>query len=354
VFVSDINNSRAVLVEVPEPEEYYLDRYREREVRRTGKRVRRAHSDVTLHSTRRPKNRKQRGETPFEKSSNSRESDDKRSQDSRDGPRQSRESRDSQAGREHRGSQDRLDDHRGSREGRAKDARGSRDDLDRHPGRRDRTTVVDVHKPKKQAPAPPQQKPKREERQSVEYSDPELGESATDSAKLRAIERERERAKEKELGLELDKMLEKDNRAYVHDEDLHIRPYSYEGKPVQQTSTKYENSVVAKMAALTETPKATYIRPAENVQSRDIPQSFHAEVTKKLETLQTVDGPLRSLDTTEGPVATSTGKHSRASRPNSAREQRRSRRGSNVTDADGMTFLELKKYCDMPWAQNRC
>ncbi|KAH3864009.1 hypothetical protein DPMN_027020 [Dreissena polymorpha] len=58
----DMNNSSAVLVEYPDKEEYYLDRYREREVRRTGKKVKRSQSDVTLHSTRRPKNRKQRGE----------------------------------------------------------------------------------------------------------------------------------------------------------------------------------------------------------------------------------------------------------------------------------------------------
>ena len=61
-----MNNSRAMLVDYAEPDEYYLDRYREREVRRTGKRVRRSQSDVTLHSTKRPKNRKQRGEAPFE------------------------------------------------------------------------------------------------------------------------------------------------------------------------------------------------------------------------------------------------------------------------------------------------
>ncbi|WAQ96874.1 hypothetical protein MAR_029564 [Mya arenaria] len=266
----DINNSRAVLVELPEKEEYYLDRYRERETRRTGKKVRRSQSDVTLHSTRRPKNRKQRGETPFDKTSTSRDSDDRGSRE-REGLRASRDS------------YERV-------EGRDRDSRERRGSRDWDGARKDRTTVVDVHKPKKQAPPPPQPKPRRDEVEAKarNFSDPELGESATDSAKLRAIERERERererAREKKLERELDKVIEKDNRAFVPDEDLH---------------------------------------------------GFHAEVTKKLENLKSGDGVPKSIDTTEGPVATSTGKHSRASRPTSAREQRRSRRSSNVTDADG-------------------
>ncbi|WAQ96819.1 hypothetical protein MAR_029509 [Mya arenaria] len=330
----DINNSRAVLVELPEKEEYYLDRYRERETRRTGKKVRRSQSDVTLHSTRRPKNRKQRGETPFDKTSTSRDSDDRGSRE-REGLRASRDS------------YERV-------EGRDRDSRERRGSRDWDGARKDRTTVVDVHKPKKQAPPPPQPKPRRDEVEAKarNFSDPELGESATDSAKLRAIERERERererAREKKLERELDKVIEKDNRAFVPDEDLHVRPYSYTGKPVQQ-STKYENSIVAKMAALTETPKATYIRPSDNFSRENLPQGFHAEVTKKLENLKSGDGVPKSIDTTEGPVATSTGKHSRASRPTSAREQRRSRRSSNVTDADGNivdAFEFLDGYSD--------
>ncbi|KAH3864010.1 hypothetical protein DPMN_027021 [Dreissena polymorpha] len=93
------------------------------------------------------------------------------------------------------------------------------------------------------------------------------------------------------------------------------------------------------MAALTETPKATYIRPnaPSDQPTREIPHSFHAEVSKKLEDLKNSDSVdvMRALDTADGPVATSTGKHSRASRPTSGREHRRSRRGSTVTDADG-------------------
>lgn len=299
-----------MLMSHPEHEEYYLDRYREREVRRTGKKVRRSQSDVTLHSTRRPKNRKQRKETPFDhdKTTRSRDSEDRSSND--------------------------------RREQRPKRSQSNEREINN-----ERTIVADVHRQKKPAPAPPNQKPKRDEIQSksMDFSDPEISESATDSAKLRALERERERNREMER-VERKKKEEYirsddysvDNRGFIDDNgtsDLNVRPYNYEGKP-----SIYESSIVAKMAAMADTPKATYINKQGIVDSRSNPkeqqptkEAFHAEVAKKLEKLQ--DKTVPPLDLTEGPVATSTGNHSRASRPTSAK--RRSRRGSNVTDQDG-------------------
>ena len=302
-----------MLVSHPEHEEYYLDRYREREVRRTGKKVRRSQSDVTLHSTRRPKNRKQRKETPFEKEKST------RSHDSED-----------------RSSNERY-------EQRPRRSQSNEREIER-------TIVADIHRQKKPAPPPPKPKPHKQDSQikSMDFSDAEISESATDSAKLRALERERERNREAELAAERKKNQENirhngysgDNRGFVDDNgytnDLNVRPYSYEGKP----ASKYESSIVAKMAAMTETPKATYINRQTFVDSsskaNEIPnppskEAFHAEVSKKLEKLQ--DRTVPPLDLTEGPVATSTGNHSRASRPTSAK--RRSRRGSNVTDQDG-------------------
>lgn len=290
-----------MLVSYPEQDEYYLDRYREREVRRTGKKVRRSQSDVTLHSTRRPKNRKQRKETPFD-----------------------------------RESQDSADD-KGNRVPR----RSQSNDRELQ---RDRTTVADVHRPKKQAPPPPKQNRDETQKQSdMKFTEPEIAESATDSAKLRALERERERNKENER--DAHKRIDdcvynseyvRDNEGFIDDNgmssDLNVRPYNYEGKPSQ-----YESSAVAKMAALADTPKATYInRQSISGNIKETPTSkeaFHAEVSKKLEKLQDMNVP--PLDIADGPVATSTGNHSRSSRPQSAKGKRRSRRGSNVTDQDG-------------------
>jgi len=297
--------------------------------------VKRSQSDVTLHSTRRPKNRKQRGETPFEKTtSKSRDSQDSHSRDSR-GDSYTKES---------------YDPYRQSRT--------SSDGYNR-----DRTTVVEVHKQKKPAPPPPKPKPKKEDyvNPPTNLHDPELTESATDSAKLRAIERERGRERERERNREIEDEMKKgrkrmqdekdkkasedykssfmrDNYGYVSDGntsvDLNVRPYNYEGQPVQQSSA-YESSVVARMAALTDTPKPVIIRQGESNMHVDTPRTFHAEVTKKLEKLKDTGRDGRPVDIADGPMATSTGKHSRSSRPASGKERRRSRRESTVTDQDG-------------------
>lgn len=326
----DMNNPRPMLHSHHE-EDYYGDKYREREVRRTGKKVKRSQSDVTLHSTRRPKNRKQRKEAPFDrqKSTGSRDSEDRNSYDQYSDRPRSR-------------SNDRELNH-------------------------ERMIVAEVHKQKKKAPPPPMPKPKRDEIQAParDYYDPEMTESATDSAKLRALERERERErlrdsekaelKRNEENQRFKSDYVSDNRGFVDDEgvsnDLRVRPYTYEGKP-----SIYESSVVAKMAALTDTPKATYANRQSFVETshkqgetNQSTQAFHAEVSKKLEELKDKKLP---LDMSEGPVATSTGNHSRASRPTSAsKERRRSRRGSNVTDQDGNVITEqafrfLEGYSD--------
>lgn len=97
-------------------------------MRRTGKKVKRSQSDVTLHSTRRHKNRIQRGETPFDrpaKSSNkSRDADDKNSNERR-GSRDSRDKYD-------KGSHDSRDSRTNDRDARRNDPR---------------TTLVDIHRP---------------------------------------------------------------------------------------------------------------------------------------------------------------------------------------------------------------
>lgn len=291
----------------PDHEEYYVDRYREREVRRTGKKVRRSQSDVTLHSTRRVKNRKQRKEAPFDRS---RDSEDKNSSDKY----------------EHRPRRSQSNDR----------------ELDRG-----RTVVADIHKQKKAAPPAPNPKPKREEIQSkhIDFHDAEISESATDSAKLRALDRERERNRGSEL-TESKRTDDHtytseyigDNRGFIGDtgtaDDLNVRSYNYEGKP-----SIYESSIVAKMAAMTETPKATYANRqsitdnSSKSNNKPATDAFHAQVSEKLEKLQDGNGP--HLDITEGPVATSTGNHSRASRPTSAKAKRLSRRGSSMTDPDG-------------------
>ena len=293
-----------MLVEYP-PNDYYVDPYRERENRRTGKKVRRSQSDVTLHSTRRPKNRKQRREAPFDRDAKS--SSKSRGSESRDSS--------NSGGKRRSRSSDRVLEDSGAYIVRA-----------------------DVHRPKKQAPPPPKPKPKRDEiqTQSMEFEDPELSESATDSAKLRAIERERQRNTDMmKANAKEPYAIGTDNPAYLDDEvriveDLNIRAYKYEGKP-----SKYENSIVAKMADMTDTPRATYVNRQSVNESESMPptrEAFHEQVTKKLENLQ--DPNPKSVDMNDGPVATSTGKHSRASRPTSAKG-RRSRRDSNVTDQDG-------------------
>lgn len=297
--VVDMNNSRAMLVDYAEPDEYYLDRYREREVRRTGKRVRRSQSDVTLHSTKRPKNRKQRGEAPFEKSDKEGHHENKR--DSKEHGHKQRSN-----------SHDRMLD-------------------------KERTTTADVHKPtRKAAPPPPKPKPHREEVQSksLDLIDPDSLPSATDSAKLRAIERNREKEQLRQASTnEVISDLGQDNYGFVpHEKDmneLNIKSYNYEGKP-----SVYESPVVAKMAELTDTPRV--VRSNQNKLSSTgndygSRESFHAEVSRKLEKIQVGANVDTRVDITDGPVATSTGKHSRSSRPTSGR----GRRGSNVTDQDG-------------------
>lgn len=302
-----MNNSRAVLVDYADPDNYYLDRYREREVRRTGKRVRRSQSDVTLHSTKRPKNRKQRGETPF----------DKEGKENRDEKREAKRHEDKRDSHEH-GHRRRHHSHE-----RVID--------------KEHTTTAEVHKPRKTAPPPPKPKPYHEEVQSksLDLIDPESLPSATDSAKLRAIERNREKEQLRQTSTnDVMNDLGKDNHAFNSNEndlnDLYIRPYNYEGKP-----SKYESPVVAKMAALTDTPRV--VRTNQNNTNGigndyGSQESFHAEVSRKLEKIQDGVKVDKSVDV-EGPVATSTGKHSRSSRPSSSRGH--ARRGSNVTDQDG-------------------
>ena len=293
-----------MLVDYAEPSGYYLDRYREREVRRTGKRVRRSQSDVTLHSTKRPKNRKQRGETPFDKREKERHHEDKH------------------ASKEH--------GHRRRRHSHDRELDG------------ERTTTADIHKPRKVAPPPPRSKPRPEEVQSksMDIMDPDISPSATDSAKLRAIERNREKEQLRQSSTnEVFHDLGRDNPGFNANEndtnELNVRSYNYEGKP-----SKYESPVVAKMAELTDTARVHVTRNNQNKlgstgDDHGSRESFHAEVSRKLEKIQ--DGVKRDniLDVKDGPVATSTGKHSRASRPTSTR----GRGGSNVADQDG-TYTE--------------
>ena len=283
-----------MLVEYPDQNDYYLDRYREREVRRTGKRVRRSQSDVTLHSTKRPKNRKQRGETPFEKPEKAKHEENKRDS------------------KEH-----------GHKPG-------------HHSHERDRTTTADVHKPRKTAPPPPKSKPRLEEVQtkSMDVLDPDIDPSATDSAKLRAIERNREKEQVRQISTsEVYHDLGTDNFGFTSNdtdlEELHIKAYNYEGKP-----SKYESPVVAKMAELTDTPRVARINQnklGKTGEEHGKRETFHAEVSRKLEKIQDGVKVENRVDVRDGPVATSTGKHSRSSRPTSGR----GRTGSNVTDQDG-------------------
>ena len=307
--------------------DYYLDRYREREVRRTGKKVQRSQSDVTLHSTKRPKNRKQRGETPFYKP------DKGKSTETRDAARETR--RDSYEYT--RGSDE------NTRNSYEHERRHRRQHSDERVIDRDRTTTtVEVHKPRKAAPPPPKHKPHREEvgSKSLDLVDPDSLPSATDSAKLRALEKNREKEQLRQSGTHaVIHDLGRDNYGFDGNksnmDDLHIKPYKYEGKPSQ-----YESPVVAKMAALTDTPRVVRSHQSNMISKGDdfgSRESFHAEVSRKLEKIQDGVKDDARVDLREGPVATSTGKHSRSSRPASSRGHHR--RGSNVTDQDGKLHL---------------
>ena len=312
-----------MLVDYGEPD-YYLDRYREREVRRTGKRIQRSQSDVTLHSTKRPKNRKQRRETPFDKTEKEKQN----------------EKRDS--GRH----EDKRDSYEHKRDSYKYDRRHRRHSDERVVDRERTTTTAEVHKPRKSAPPPPKPKPHREEvpSKSLDLIDPESLPSATDSAKLRALEKNREKEQLRQIGTnDVMNDLGRDNHGFNANEsdlnDLHIKAYKYEGKPSQ-----YESPVVAKMAALTDTPRVVRTHQ-NNINSKGEDygsrESFHAEVSRKLEKIQDGVKDETRVDLNEGPVATSTGKHSRSSRPASGRGHHR--RGSNVTDQDGKEYIFSKQ-----------
>ena len=330
-----MNNSRAMLVDYVEPD-YYLDRYREREVRRTGKRIRRSQSDVTLHSTKRPKNRKQRGEAPFDKTDKEKQTETRESA-RHEGKHHSYEHK-------HDSYEHKRNSYEHKHDSYEQDRRNRRQSDERVSERERNTTTAEVHKPRKSAPPPPKPRPHREEvrSKSLDLIDPDSLPSATDSAKLRALEKNREKEQLRQSGTNaVMNDLGRDNHGFNAKEsdlnDLHIKAYKYEGKPSQ-----YESPVVAKMAALTDTPRV--VRPHQNniISKGDdfgSRESFHAEVSRKLEKIQdSVKDNTARVDLNEGPVATSTGKHSRSSRPTSGRGHHR--RGSNVTDQDGKKHVK--------------
>ncbi|KAK3579461.1 hypothetical protein CHS0354_028265 [Potamilus streckersoni] len=153
-------NSRATLLARPENVEY-IDPYLEREHRRTGKQVRRSQSDATMHSTRRPKNKRHRHQSP---------------------------NIPSQGGK-------------------------SQVNAEIHMRRPDKTKTAAPSLP----PLSHTKKPAEETIKALDIIDPDLSPSATDSAKLRAIEK----AKEREyLGY---------NGGENSMNDLNVRPYNYSG-----------------------------------------------------------------------------------------------------------------------------
>lgn len=327
--VVDMTNSRAMLVDYVEPD-YYLDRYREREVRRTGKRIRRSQSDVTLHSTKRPKNRKQRGVAPFDKTDKEKQTE-KRDSLNHEGSHDSYEHK-------RKSYEQKRNSYEHKHDSYEKDRRSRRESDERGIERERNTITAEIHKPRKSAPPPPKPRPYREESQSksLDLLDPDSLPSATDSAKLRALEKNREKEQLRQSGTHaMINDLGRDNHGFNTNgselNDLHIKAYKYEGKPSQ-----YESPVVAKMAALTDTPRvvrhhqSNIISKGDDFGSRE---SFHAEVSRKLEKIQDGVKDKTHVDLNEGPVATSTGKHSRSSR--SASGKGHHRRGSNVTDQDG-------------------
>lgn len=312
----DINNT--MLLEYPK-EEKYLDRYREREVRRTGEKVHRSQSDVTLHFTQRPKHRKQRGGGPFEHDKNS--SKLKNNKDNK--------------------IVDRFSEKRNGNHSNDKEIKREEE----------KPTLLPSSKCKEEMHVA-----------SAKLSNTIILESAADTAKRKAIQYENERQRPNELAKTQQKedysVYISDNFGFISDEfsdsGLHVRPYYYEGKP-----TKNASSVVAKMAALTDAPNATFVnrQGINNIRivSPPLNNVFHNEVTKKLEQLQLKnDSTPHSVDSTDGPAATSTINHSRASKQNSSRDRRRSRRGSGVTDQDGNVVTEqafefLDGYSDGEW-----
>ncbi|KAL3876877.1 hypothetical protein ACJMK2_034659 [Sinanodonta woodiana] len=161
-------NSRATLLARPENLEY-MDPYLEREHRRTGKKVRRSQSDATMHSTRRPKNKRHRHQSP------------------------------------------------------------------NHPSNGGTSQVnAEVHmiKPSKTKSTVPSvyplshtKKPSEEQTKTIDILDPDLPPSATDSAKLRAIEKARERESLEYSGGE------------NSTSGFNVRPYNYSGNIPLSSST---------------------------------------------------------------------------------------------------------------------
>lgn len=176
-------DSRAMLVEYPDGQEYIYDPYRDvSEERRHGKKVKRTHSDLT--GTKRKK-RDRRRESPYDARKNK-----------------------------------------------------STDVLDKTPSA-DRTAVADVHHRRQRDPTfiqtteqrPPTQL--SEQTATIDIHDNELSECATDSAKIRAMQGRNSEPEPISKKWEGKDDLRLDLPSDINDDatdDLHVKHYQYDGK----------------------------------------------------------------------------------------------------------------------------